>query len=60
MRVALLAKFPRMSATVIAQRIGWQHSMTTLKDQVRTIRPEYVGIEAPAATTAIFIRFPRS
>jgi hypothetical protein len=27
--------------------------MTTLKDQVRTIRPEYVGIEAPAATTAI-------
>ena len=28
-----------------AQRIGWAHSMTTLKDRVREIRPEYVGID---------------
>jgi transposase len=42
---ALLAEFPRMPATVIAQRIGWAHSMTTLKDRVRAIRPEYVGID---------------
>jgi hypothetical protein len=34
-----------MPATVIAQRIGWAHSMTTLKDRVRAIRPEYVGID---------------
>lgn len=42
---ALLAQWPRMPATVIAQRIGWQHSMTTLKDRLRLIRPEYVGID---------------
>jgi hypothetical protein len=34
--------------------------MTTLKDRVRTTRPEYVGIEAQAATIGDFIRFPRS
>lgn len=42
---ALLVEFPRMPATVIAQRIGWAHSMTTLKNKLRQIRPEYVGIE---------------
>jgi len=42
---ALLAQFPRMPATVIAERIGWQYSLTTLKDRVRQIRPEYVGID---------------
>jgi transposase len=42
---AVLAEFPRMPATVIAQRIGWAHSLTTLKDRVRAIRPEYVGID---------------
>jgi hypothetical protein len=25
---ALLAEFPRMPATVIAERIGWTHSLT--------------------------------
>jgi transcriptional regulator with XRE-family HTH domain len=42
---AVLAEFPRMPATVIAQRIGWAHSLTTLKDRVRAIRPQYVGID---------------
>lgn len=41
----LLAEFPRMPATVIAERIGWEHSMTTLKDRIRVIRPEYVGVD---------------
>lgn len=41
----LLAEFPRMPATVIAERIGWEHSMTTLKDRIRLIRPEYVGVD---------------
>ncbi|MGC4935950.1 helix-turn-helix domain-containing protein, partial [Gordonia sp. DT30] len=36
---------PRMPATVIAERIGWTNSMTILKDRVRLIRPEYVGID---------------
>lgn len=29
----------KMPATVIAQRIGWQHSLTILKDRIRQIRP---------------------
>jgi transposase len=42
---ALLKEFPRMPATVIAERLGWSHSITILKDRVRAIRPEYVGID---------------
>ncbi len=42
---ALLAEFPRMPATVIAERVGWAHSMTTLKDRLRQIRPEYLGVD---------------
>ena len=41
----LLAEFPRMPSTVIAERIGWTHSITTLKDRVRLIRPEYAGVD---------------
>ncbi len=39
----LLAVYPRMPATVIAERIGWEYSITTLKDRIRQIRPEYAG-----------------
>ena len=35
----LLAAWPRMPATVIAERIGWQHSLTVLKDRVGELRP---------------------
>src|SRR3954447_32917 len=35
----LLAEFPRMPATVIAERIGWDRSLTILKDRVRELRP---------------------
>lgn len=42
---ALLAQFPRMPATVIAERIGWAHSLTVLKDRIRQIRPEYLGVD---------------
>jgi transposase len=41
----LLKDEPRMAATVIAERIGWEHSITILKDRVRVLRPEYVGID---------------
>ncbi|NLT55537.1 MAG: IS21 family transposase [Actinomycetales bacterium] len=41
----LLREFPRMPATVIAQRIGWTHSLTILKDRIRVIRPEYVPLD---------------
>ncbi|WP_161485834.1 hypothetical protein [Enteractinococcus helveticum] len=36
---------PQMLATVIAERIGWERSMTTLKDKVRELRPLYVGVD---------------
>lgn len=42
---ALLGSYPRMPATVIAERIGWEHSLTVLKDRVRQIRPEYTGVD---------------
>lgn len=42
---ALLAEYPTMPATVIAERIGWTRSITVLKDRVRVIRPEYRGTD---------------
>ncbi len=38
----LLAEHPRMPATVIAERIGWNRSITVLKDRVRELRPLYL------------------
>lgn len=42
---AVLLAFPRMPATVIAERIEWPYSITPLKRKLRTIRPEYVGVD---------------
>jgi transposase len=47
----LLAAWPTMPATVIAERIGWQHSLTVLKDRVRELRPVYLPPD-PASRTA--------
>ena len=41
----LLVLDARMPATVIAERIGWEHSLTILKDRIRQIRPEYAGVD---------------
>jgi len=41
----LLVVDARMPATVIAERIGWEHSLTILKDRIRQIRPEYAGLD---------------
>ena len=46
----LLAATPTMPATVIAQRIGWQRSLTVLKDRVRVLRPLYLPPD-PASRT---------
>ena len=35
----LLGEFPEMPTTVIAERIGWPHGMTILKERVRELRP---------------------
>lgn len=62
---ALLAEYPMMPATVIAERVGWTRSITVLKDRVRAIRPEYRGIDPvdrivhqPGDTTQCDLWFP--
>jgi transposase len=47
----LLAEFPDMPATVIAERIGWSNSLTVLKDRVRVLRPQYRPVD-PASRTS--------
>lgn len=47
----LLAVCPTMPATVIAQRIGWEHSLTVLKDRVRVLRPYYLPPDPATRTT---------
>jgi transposase len=47
---AILAEFPKMKATVIAEQLEFPYSLSILKDRLRQIRPEYVGID-PADRT---------
>jgi transposase len=47
----LLAAYPTMPATVIAERIGWDRGLTVLKDRVRELRPAYLPPD-PASRTA--------
>ena len=37
----LLAEFPEMPATVIAERIGWLHSSSVLRARIAELRPLY-------------------
>lgn len=46
----LLMQFPKMPATVIAERVGWTRSLTVLKDRVRELRPLYLPPD-PAGRT---------
>jgi transposase len=48
---ALLVEWPTMPATVIAERVGWERSLTVLKDRVRQLRPEYLPPD-PASRTS--------
>jgi len=47
----LLAAYPQMPATVIAERIGWERGLTVLKDRVRELRPVYLPPD-PASRTS--------
>ncbi|WP_157108022.1 IS21 family transposase [Nocardia amikacinitolerans] len=62
---ALLAEFPRMPATVVAERIGWTHSSSILRARIQKIRPEYAGVDPvdrvnyePGRTTQCDLWFP--
>jgi transposase len=46
----LLQSYPRMPATVIAERIGWQHSIRVLSGRVAELRPLYLPPD-PAGRT---------
>jgi transposase len=46
----LLAGWPTMPATVIAERIGWTRGMTVLTERVRELRPVFVPPD-PASRT---------
>jgi len=37
----LLVVFPELPTTLIAERMGWQRSITVLRDRVRQMRPSY-------------------
>jgi transposase len=39
--MAILSEYPEMPATVIAERVGWQGSITWFRDNVRRLRPEH-------------------
>lgn len=47
----LLAAYPRMPATVIAERIGWTRSIRVLSGRVAELRPVYLPPD-PASRTA--------
>jgi transposase len=47
----LLAEFPSMPATVIAERIGWTQGMTILKERVRELRPLFLPPDPCQRTT---------
>lgn len=47
---ALLAEWPRMPASVIAERIGWPYTINPLRVRLRRICPEYAGVN-PADRT---------
>jgi transposase len=47
----LLTAFPRMPATVIAERVGWPYSIRTLSGRVAELRPAYLPPD-PASRTA--------
>jgi transposase len=47
----LLAAWPTMPATVVAERIGWTRSSTVLTERVRELRPAYLPVD-PASRTS--------
>jgi transposase len=50
---ALLAQFPEMPATVIAERIGWEHSSSVLRARIAQLRPLYAPADPADRTTYV-------
>ena len=47
----LLARHPRMPASVIAERVGWERGLTVFRERVHDLRPVYLPPD-PAGRTA--------
>jgi transposase len=47
----LLKGTPDMPSTVIAERIGWDRSVTVIRDRVRVLRPYYLPPDPASRTT---------
>ncbi|MFD6860818.1 IS21 family transposase [Rhodococcus sp. NPDC060090] len=47
----LLRQFPTMPATVIAERIGWDHSIRVLSGRIAELRPVYLPPDPASRTT---------
>jgi transposase len=47
----LLQQYPRMPATVIAERIGWRRGLTVLKERIAELRPVYLPPDPASRTT---------
>src|SRR6478752_10716616 len=54
----LLKLYPRMPATVIAERIGWAHGITVLKARVAELRPAYLPPDPASRTSYAAGGFP--
>ena len=50
---ALLTQFPDMPATVIAERIGWEHSSSSLRARIALLRPLYRPADPADRTTYV-------
>jgi transposase len=49
----LLQTYPRMPATVIAERIGWSRGLTVFKERVAQLRPVYLPPDPASRTSYI-------
>lgn len=49
----LLQSYPRMPATVIAERIGWERGLTVLKERVAELRPVYLPPDPVGRTSYV-------
>jgi len=47
----LLREYPRMPATVIAERVGWTRGLTVFKERVAQLRPAYLPPDPASRTT---------
>ena len=49
----LLQSYPRMPATVIAERVGWERGLTVFKERVAELRPVYLPPDPAGRTTYV-------